>query len=969
MIYRFGEVELDTERYELRHEGETRHLEPQVFDVLAYLIAHRDRVVTREELLAQVWGHSFVSEATLSSRLMAARKAIGDSGRAQELIRTARGRGYQFIGTVEETDGAGSMPIPIEPDFDGHQAIGRAGELAELSRLLGAATRGERQFALVTGEPGAGKTTLIGEFVELARSQTPLIVMRGRCLEQRGAAEPYLAVLEALTRLWQGRDGEYARPILTRLAPTWLSQLPGLLEGEELESARQRSLGMRPERMVREMGQALEALGASVPVVLLLDDLHWGDQSTLDLLRYVARGDDPARLLIVGAARPDAGGAVDELRRELRPRRRCVELALASLTEEEVGTYLEQRHPGIESLARLIHARTDGNPLFVDCLLGSWIDADVLSSEQGVWRLRGDAGELAKGVPDTLRELLEHDLERLETGDQELLSVASVVGSEFSAAAVAAGLELDLEAVEGRGARLARRGRFLRELDAERWPDGTVAAAFEFVHDLHRQVLYERIPPARRARLHGEIAARLASGYGRRSTELAAELAVHYLEARQPDSAIRYLQLAAEQALARGSHHDAFDDLITALGLLERTPDLPDRESRELSLHSALASALIATEGWASMSAERAYQRALELARGLGDDQSAAVILYGLASLHEYRGEYRRSESLLDEALRMEGAEREAARLLEAHELMACSLFHQGSFEAAVGQADRGLALSQPDQSHPALAFQGEDPAVSCNDWAGLSLWCLGYSEEARERIQTALELASAPGREYGLANARMHAARLHQLRREPGEALPQAEDTLRLAGERGFAYQAAVGLILEGWSRACLGRRDEGVERIRDGLDAHRASGAAMDRPYFLALLAEATLDAGDPEGATAAIAEALELVGDDRSFFYEAELHRLRGKLWREADRAEDAALEFRKALEVAREQQARSLELRAALSLAELLREQPAVPDALSELSAVCDWFDPAAESSDLRAARELTAVLRAEEASRS
>jgi DNA-binding winged helix-turn-helix (wHTH) protein/tetratricopeptide (TPR) repeat protein len=964
VIYAFGDCELDIDRYELRHGDGRCHVEPQVFDILAYLVAHRDRVVTRDELLAQVWGHSFVSEATVSSRVMAARKAIGDSGRAQELIRTVRGRGYQFVAPVEELAGApGSLPKPLDAPVRAGRLIGRATELAALSELLDAALAGQRGFALVTGEAGAGKTTLVEGFLDEASSDSALLVAYGRCVEQRAAIEPYMSILEALGRMCRRPEGEEVVAILSRLAPTWVSQMPGLVDEHELEAVRARSLGARTERMLREMAAALDALGSVAPVVLAVDDLHWADESTLGLLAHVARTRDPARLLIVGATRPTAGGPVDELRRELRPRGECLEVALALLEAGEVRSYLEERYPGAESLAPVVHRRTNGNPLFMDCLLRSWVDTGALSRRNGSWEVGREERELALDIPDTLRELLEQDLERLSSEDRRTLEVASAVGQYFSAAAVAPSLGLEVQDVETRCADLARRRRFLRDRGSETWPDGTVAAAFGFVHHLHGQVLYERIPAGRRARIHDQIAKRLEAGYGPEAPQRAAELAGHFLEAGDDASAVRYLQLAAEQASSRGAHHDAVHDLTAALDLAGSSRGLPDQRRLRLSLQTELARALVWTEGFTSDSVDRAYREALDLARQLEEHRPIAILLYELAAVHEIRGDYPGTEALIDEALRVEGADRDQARLLEAHELMACSLFHQGSFRAALDHADRGLELFRSDQQYAGLAYHGEDPAVSCNDWAGLSLWCLGHPDQALERIGAALELAGEAGREYGLANARMHAARVHQLRREPAEALVHAEATVALARERGFAYQAASGLVLGGWALAVKGNED-GIGRLREGLNGHRAIGVAVDRPYYLALLADASLSSGGVDEGLDAIADALELLAGDRTFFYEPELHRLRGALILERVSSNEGELvepSFRRALELARRQGAKSLELRAAVSLARLLRERGAPSEALELLRGTCGRFGERAGGADLNEARTLAVDL--------
>jgi DNA-binding winged helix-turn-helix (wHTH) protein len=247
VIYRFSDCELDTELFELRRRGARRQVEPQVFDVLAYLIAHRDRVVTREELVAQVWGHSYLSDATLNSRLMAARKAIGDDGRTQELIRTLRGRGYRFVARVEQglqrvADGVPGTPL-----------VGRVAERAVLGRLLDEAAGGQRRLALVTGEAGIGKTTLVDAFAAEAVARKQLLVANGRCVEQPAGAEPYMPVLEALGTLARTNAGPAVVETLSTFAPSWLPQLPGVAGEAVLEAARDRAQGAGPERMLREL--------------------------------------------------------------------------------------------------------------------------------------------------------------------------------------------------------------------------------------------------------------------------------------------------------------------------------------------------------------------------------------------------------------------------------------------------------------------------------------------------------------------------------------------------------------------------------------------------------------------------------------------------------------------------------------------------------------------------------------------
>jgi DNA-binding winged helix-turn-helix (wHTH) protein/predicted ATPase len=947
VIHTFGDCELDTARFELRRGGERQHVEPQVFDLLLYLVEHRDRVVTRDELLVQVWGHSYVSDATLSSRLMAARKAIGDSGRAQLLIRTVRGRGYQFVGEVLEGDRRTSAEPSRTPVL-----AGRAEELSKLQGALEVALAAERRTVFVTGEAGIGKTTLLEAFLGTLRDGDPFLTARGFCLEYRGTGEAYMPVLEALGRLCDRSSGAPLLEALRARAPTWLLQLPWLLSPDELEATRRAALGTTSERMLRELAEALEALTSDTALVLVLEDLHWSDDSTLDLVSRLARRDEPARLLIVGTYRP--GAPVDDLQRELRVRGRCLELALPFLSGEDVRRQLETRLQGAplpSALARLVQRRTDGNPLFVECLLDSWLERGMLEQTGEGWELLEEPSRLAERIPENLWDLIDEDVSRLSAEDLEAVEAASVVGTDFVTAAVPA------SDVESRCSRLASSGRLVRRLGEAAWA-GEPTTRFAFIHDLHREVLYERIPSGRRAGLHREVAARLEMGYGDEAPERAAEIAMHCVRGHVPRRAVEYLQLAAGQALRRSGHREAILHLDEALQQLAAARGVEDPERIELSLQAALGQALLLTEGFSSPGVELALRRAVEVSERLGDEPRLAGALYALAGLMEFRGDYSASEALLARGLALKSRGPDPSADLEAHELMACSLFHQGHFSRAIEHAERGLALHEPTPSYGGLAAFGEDPAVSCHDWAGLALGCLGAFEEAEERVGAAVEMADSPGRAYSLASALTHAARLRQLRGETEAVERDVRHALALAGEQGFAYQAAVARMLLGWALAARGHDREGLDLLREGLERHRSTGAEMDRPYFLCLLAEASIASGELEPARAALAEALDSAGNGRSFFYEPELHRLRGELeLRSGGGLEAAEPHFLLGLEVARRQKARSLELRTALSMARARHEAGRDAAAAAALAPLSDWFRAEDGSADLRDARGL------------
>jgi DNA-binding winged helix-turn-helix (wHTH) protein/tetratricopeptide (TPR) repeat protein len=274
MLYLFDDYILDTQLYELRHAGAPCPLEPQVFAVLHYLIQHRDRVVTRQELLEHVWPERFISEATLDHRVMEVRQAIGDSGQTQRRMHTLRGRGYRFVGTVEECTAASTPSLapllPQVPAIVGAPAVlvGRDAELAQLHQRYAAACQGQRQVVFITGEVGIGKTTLVDAFVTEVGAHADLWVGRGQCIEHHGSGEAYLPLLEALSQLGRSPPGGDLGALLRQYAPSWLLHLPTLVPVPELEALQRRASGVTRERMLREPAEAVEALTTARPLVL-----------------------------------------------------------------------------------------------------------------------------------------------------------------------------------------------------------------------------------------------------------------------------------------------------------------------------------------------------------------------------------------------------------------------------------------------------------------------------------------------------------------------------------------------------------------------------------------------------------------------------------------------------------------------------------------------------------------------------
>src|SRR5215510_12469343 len=410
-------VRLDLANERLWCGDQARVLRPKTFALLRYLVEHPGQLLTKAALLESLWPETTVSEVVLSVCMRELRQALGDNARMPRFIETVHRRGYRFIGHLP-TMHPSAPPTPSPPLRVLLPLLpGRAAELETLQHGLATALTGARQLLFVTGEAGLGKTTLVDVFLTAAARHGPLWVGRGQCLDHYGAGEAYLPILEAVERLCRGPGGPDMVEILRQQAPTWLVQMPGLVSPVALEGLQRRVLGTTQERMLREMAEALNVVTAAQPLVLVLEDLHWSDYATLDLLAALARRREPARFLVLGTYRPpDAlqrGHPLHTITHELHMHGQCTELPLTLLSEAAVADYLAARFSEAHfpaGLARLLHQRTEGNPLFMVSVVEDWVRRGWLAQVDGRWTLRVGLAALGVIVPEDLQQMLEQQL-------------------------------------------------------------------------------------------------------------------------------------------------------------------------------------------------------------------------------------------------------------------------------------------------------------------------------------------------------------------------------------------------------------------------------------------------------------------------------------------------------------------------------------------------------------------------------
>jgi DNA-binding winged helix-turn-helix (wHTH) protein len=603
----FSPFRLDTANQCLWRRGDTGQearilLTPKAFAVLEHLVEHAGRLVTHDEMLQAVWPDTVVEPQAVKKHVLAVRTALGDCPKNSLFIETLARRGYRFIAPV-------SGPVASSP-VSGRPAqsvlVGRSGALDMLGETWKRALRGERQIVFITGEPGIGKTALAEVFRRrVAIGDLSVRIAHGQCMDGYGSKEAYGPILDALGRLCRGPQAEPIVRVLSADAPTWLAQLPALLTREHRDVLQREILGATRERMLREIANALDSITAETALLLMLEDLHWADDSTADLISALARRRTPAKLMLLAACRPldvePAGHSLRGLIPDLSVHRLCREIALTPLSEAEVEEYLAVQpssgypphggHPGGRpppGLSALVHRHSEGNPLFMVAALEHMAKRNLLTRVDGRWQLHRPLAQIEFEVPEDLRHMIEARLESLLAQEQSALELASIAGTSFSSNMISAEAGIDSHSAEDLYEELSRRHRIVKWVGTQFLPDGSVTERYEFVHALYRQVLYDRQLPGRRARLHRQFGERLAAMYAQRIEDVVPELAYHFEQAADWPRAVDYLQQAAQITGRRHAHRQADSIFARALQLVSYLPEA-ERARTEPRLLAILA--------------------------------------------------------------------------------------------------------------------------------------------------------------------------------------------------------------------------------------------------------------------------------------------------------------------------------------------------------------------------------------------
>jgi DNA-binding winged helix-turn-helix (wHTH) protein/tetratricopeptide (TPR) repeat protein len=975
----FSEFTLDSANELLWRGSDRIVLRPKTFALLLYFAERPGQLLTKNELMNTLWQDIHVGEEALKHCVAEIRKALNDSAASPQYIETLHRRGYRFIGkTGAPTAAAGRQEAlrrvlaqnPIERSIP---LVGRDSELARLHQCLAKAMEGTRQVVFVSGDQGIGKTSMVDAFLDSVNSEwlnqshdkssVQPVIARGQCVKSHGPSEAYMPFLEAFTGLCSVPDQSHNLAVLRRYAPLWLIQMPSLLSTAQLRNLRRRTQGTFPERMPRELAEAMEALTLETPLILVLEDLHWSDYSTLDLISYFAQRRGSARLMLVATYRPMEAMAdnhpLKAIKQELEERQQCQEISVSYLNNVAVEEYLKQRFPGNKfpaEMSQWLHQRTGANPLFMVNVLDHLVAAGFIVHRNRNWALNTSLKNAELTVPPTIQQIIERQLERCTAQEQLLLQAASVEGVEFSVGTVASVLGEKADLIEKRCRRMAERNLLLRPSGMRTAAHGLQTVCYAFIHALYQYTCYQLLPEEQRTRFHRLVAEHMEKANEASLGELAARLAMHFDQGREPMHALKYYQQAADNANSRYAGREALELATRGLQLLESSPHSSEHIEHEMSLQIALGTALMTVRGIGAGEVSQAFSRARNLFQQLTRHQQSSKksylfsSLFGLWNYHWVRAEYAVARELAEQLLLIAEAERKAPMLNQAHHSLGIIMMDHGEFAGAYEH------LKQCS-------------GVVSRCLSALTAWDLGYPDQAMKSIEDTLAFAIESRHRENCIFAYLGAARVYLARRESKKTLDHAQSALDLAIDHGLVEQWLVPMkCIHAWAMAKLGQAHNGLEQARRAMEVVQAIGDSNLMSLLLAIFAEIMMDAGQDKDGLAAVDKALQVSQNTGMHHCDAEVYRLKGELLLSqagglnaigsSDRIlrEVEAL-FEQAIEISLHQQARSWELRATTSLARLLQSQDLRTEAHTRLSKIYEWFVEGHDTPDMKDAYAL------------
>jgi len=834
--------------------------------------------------------------------------------------------------------------------------VGREQEVGLLLERWEQAKAGHGQVVLLSGEAGIGKSRLVQMLKEHVANE-PHVRWECRSLPyyQNTALYPLIELWQR-TLQWQQDetlDEKFAKLEQTlrqyRLPLEETVPLFAPLLSLPLPEDRYSPLNLSPQRQRQKTLETIVAilleLAERQPVLFILEDLHWTDPTTLELLNLLIDQTPTASLLMLLTCRPSFQPAWHH-------RSYVSEITVNRLSHaqvEQIVTCVTDGKTLPKEVIQQIIAKTDGVPLFVEEITKAILESGQLKAIDGHYELTGSFTTLT--IPATLQDSLMARLDRLVTA-KAVAQYAAVIGRQFSYELLSTVSQLDEVTLQRELGRLV-------EAEIVYHRGIPPQATYTFKHALIQDAAYQSLLKSTRQQYHQRIAEVLEAQFPETAEGQPELLAHHFTEAGLIERAVGYWHKAGQRASERSAHVETISHLRTGLALLQTLPETPDRVQREVDMLIALGAALRATKGAGAPEFGETYTRARQLCHHLEDSQRLFSVLRGLWHYYYIHADLRTAYELGEQLLALAQQAQAPVMLVAAHRALGATLYYLAGVAEAHPHFAQGIALYDLQQHRASTFLYGEDAGVVCHNFAALALWLLGYPAQGRALLDAAVTLAQQVAHPFSLGFALSNAAVCHQFRREGRAAQEYAEAAISLTTEQGFPYWSAFSSILRGWALAQQGQAQEGITQIHYGLTIYPVTGADLFQPYFLTLLAEAHGTIGELETGLTVLTEALMLTDKIGVRWYESESYRLKGELLlqQSSDHYAEAERCFHHAIDIARNRQAKSFELRTATSLARLWQQQGKRQEAHDLLAPVYHWFTEGFDTADLKDVKEL------------
>ncbi|MGD9094158.1 MAG: tetratricopeptide repeat protein, partial [Anaerolineales bacterium] len=871
----------------------------------------------------------------------------------------------------------------------------------------------------ITGEAGAGKTALIHEFTHRTQDAlADLIVASGNCNAHTGIGDPYLPfreILELLTGDVESRwaagamTGEHARRLWNTLplaaqslveagpdlidtfipgnalfdrcrsctpkGANWLTRLEELVGRKTtmpISSSTQQS------DLFEQYTRVLGALARRVPLVLVVDDLQWADLGSISLLFHLGRYLTGCRILILGAYRPEEialgrDGDRHPLESVVNEFQRQFGQVFVDMDQAERRAFVEdlldcEPNRFENPFREMLYRQTRGQPLFtIELLRGMQERGDLVQDQSGNW-IEGPELDW-ETLPARVEAVVAERISRLDQSLQSVLRLACVEGETFTAEVVARIQAIDEQKLLGQlSSELDRKHELIRAQSIHRI-DGQFLSTYRFRHILTQRYLYGGLDEIERVHLHEQVGNILEALHGIREDAAGAEVATiapqlarHFQEAKSTGKAIHYLHQAGKRAIQLSAYQEALTHLNKGLALLMTLPDSTERAQQELELQLALGMAWVGPKAY-SREVKIAYIRARQLCEQLGKTHQLCQVLGQLSILQFVQANYQKAHEIAEEALSLARQLEDPMLVVLGHWYLGFIHFYLGQYTTARTHLKQLLDFYNPEQHHHSLiTLRGSDAGMSALAYEACCLWCLGYPDQALKKSQEVLSLARSLDHPFSLADVLCYAGCWFNAMRQDARALKKdAEELMRLSSELELAGWYDTGACFYGEALAMLGQVSEGIAQIREGMATNLSIGVRCSVVGSLRSLAKAQAKSGHPHDGLSTLIEALDLMQESGEHHWEAELHRLRGELLLMQDDDAEAEASFQQAIAVAQVQQAKSWELRATISLAQLWGKQGRVDQASEVLEKVYNWFSEGFDTPDLKEARSLLAEL--------